>query len=243
MSHRGAFVIVITIAGACAVAHAGGEKDTPVDASEDEGSEPRLITADDRAAAPHDDGDTGEPERKDHWHQLGVALQIPVGMRVIKPYNTGEYCGARGENEMQNAEVCVGRTPQTFDFELSYGVKKNLEVLLELRLGLERDFGATMNDGDGPRLFHWSPGVKFYFSDSGTTKLFSTAQLAFDHTGYDDASGEARGFDVALRNVNGLQLDLHSSYGVYFFVGEELAFRRWLMLGVEAGIGIQGRYP
>jgi len=246
MLHRGAVVIVFALLGAGAVAHAGDDDDlgdddaveAPGDDDEDDGSEPKLIVVD----APSSGGDD-DVRFKDHWHQFGVSLQIPFGLRVIKPYDTGEYCGESGENEMQNAEVCVGRTPQSFDFAFAYGLKKNLEVLLELRLGIERDFGTRIGAGGGPRLFHWSPGVKFYFSDSGTAKLFSTAQLAFDHTGYDDSSGDARGLDVALRNVNGLQLDLHQSYGVYFFVGAELAFRRWLMLAVEAGIGIQGRYP
>ncbi len=182
------------------------------------------------------------PAAKDHYKQFGVALQIPIGARVIKPYEDSDYCGERGEDE-PNAPICVGRTPQSFDLELSYGIKRNLELMMELRLGIERDFGATASESSGPRLFHWAPGVKFYFSDSGTAKLFSTVQLAFDFTGYEDAAGDGRGVDFVLRNVNGLQLDLHPSYGLYVFVGEELAFRRWLRFGIEAGIGIQGRYP
>jgi hypothetical protein len=214
MSHRGALalLIVTSVAGVAGVAHA-------------------------------DDAD-GElaPAPKDHLHQIGVALQIPIGYRVIKPYEDNDYCGERGTDE-PNAPICVGRAPQSFDLELAYGIKRNLELMLELRIGIERDFPATFNDSDGPRLFHLAPGVKVYFSDSGTAKLFSTAQLAFDFTGYEDAAGDGRGVDFVLRNVNGLQLDLHPSYGLYLFIGEELAFKRWLMFGIEAGIGIQGRYP
>ena len=33
--------------------------------------------------------------------------------------------------------------PFSLDFELAYGIKSNLELLLELKLGLERDFGTT----------------------------------------------------------------------------------------------------
>jgi hypothetical protein len=198
---------------------------------DEEGSEPRLITP----TTP----DEPEPEAsKDHYKQVGVALQIPAGVRLVAPYD-GEYCGDRGGNENVNAEVCVGRAPQTLDFVLAYGVKPNFEVLLELRLGIERDFGMSPTS-EGPRLFHWSPGVKFYFSEARVSKLFSTAQLAFDHTGYDHSDV---GTEIAVRNVNGFELDLHPSYGLYFFVGEQIAFRRWFEVQVEAGIGIQGRYP
>jgi len=183
---------------------------------------------------------SGLEPAKDHYHQLGIGLQIPVGVRVIAPYDH-EYCGARGENENENAEVCVGRVPATLDFVLAYGILANFELMLELRLGLERDFGPSIAmSEDGPRLFHWSPGVKFYFSDAKTTKLFSTAQVAFDHTSYDNSDV---GTEIALRNVNGFELDLHPSYGLYLFIGEQIAFRRWFEVQVEGGIGIQGRYP
>jgi len=225
MSPRGASAVLSILLLAPAVARA--------QETDEEGSEPKLVTP----TAPSEP-DTEPEVMKDHRHQFGLALQIPVGIRVVAPYD-GEYCGQRGENESANAEVCVGRAPQTLDFVLAYGVKANLEVMLELRVGVERDFGMNPTS-DGPRLFHWSPGVKFYFSEARVSKLFSTAQLAFDHTGYDNSDV---GTEIVLRNVNGLQLDLHPSYGLYFVLGEEIAFRRWLEVGVEAGLGIQGRYP
>jgi hypothetical protein len=235
MSRPGAAALVPVLL--CLASPAGADEDPPdPEDGPGETEEPRLITEADRPPAP------GEPDAdtpKDHHKQFGVGLQIPIGFRAIAPYD-GEYCGARGENESENAEVCVGRNPASLDFELAYGIRPNLEILLEIRLGIERDFGETIAmDDDGPRLFHWSPGVKFYFSEARISKLFSTAQIAFDHTGY----GGQPGTDFFLRNVNGLQFDLHPSYGLYLFVAEELAFRRWFWVGIEAGIGIQGRYP
>jgi len=223
--------------GGFAPADDGDDGDAAGDVESEGASEPRLITA------PSADDPAGEV-RKDHVHQFGLGLQIPIGARAIKPWDETDYCGKRGTDGAANAPVCVSRNPQTFDFELAYGVKRNVEVLMELRVGLERDFAPTStSSASGPRLFHWAPGVKVYFSDAGVSKLFSTAQIAFDFTGYDDASGDGRGVDFVLRNVNGLQLDFHPSYGLYAFVGEELGFRRWLLFGIEAGIGIQGRYP
>ena len=239
MTRRGAaaFVLPIVVGWSVGARAQPDDELAPVD-DDEEAEEPRLIESGEGtaiAAPPPIEDDTP----KDHHKQIGVGLQIPLGFRLIAPYD-GEWCGQEGENENANAEVCLGRTPVTFDFEFAYGVKPNLEVLLEVRLGLERDFGATTGMTDnGPRLFHWSPGVKFYFSEAKTSKLFSTAQVVFDHTSYD----QVEGFEFALRNVNGLQFDLHPSYGLYVFVGEEMAFRRWFSLAVEAGLGIQGRYP
>jgi len=236
MSRRGAAALVPVLLLLGSPAWADGEEDSSGGPGETD--EPRLITPEDRPPEP-DRSDPDADAPKDHHKQIGVSLQIPVGFRAIAPYD-GEYCGDRGENENSNAEVCVGRNPASLDFEIAYGVKPNLELFLELRLGIERDFGETIaTTSDGPRLFHWSPGVKFYFSEAKISKLFSTAQIAFDHTGY----GGQPGTDFIIRNVNGLQFDLHPSYGLYLFVGEEVAFRRWFWVGIEAGIGIQGRYP
>jgi hypothetical protein len=189
------------------------------------------------AAARADDPSAPPAPRKDHYHQFAIGLQIPTGVRAIITYDK-EFCGDRGDNGSANAEACIDRIPFSLDFELAYGIKANLELLLELKLGLERDFGTT-STSSGPRMFQWAPGAKFYFAEGGKSKLFSTAQLAFDHTGYSQADKT----DFFLRNVNGLQLDLDPSYGLYFFVGEEVAFRRWFDISVEGGVGIQGRYP
>jgi hypothetical protein len=115
--------------------------------------------------------------------------------------------------------------------------------MLEMRFGLERYFGSTSSSGAGPRLRHYSPGVRFFFNDKGLMKFFATAQVALDSTGYEDETGESRGVDFALRNANGIFLDFHEAYGAYVFFGEELEFKRWLEAGLEIGFGIQGRYP
>ena len=185
----------------------------------------------------HADDGVVPPKPNDHLHQFALGLQVPIGVRAIITYNN-EWCGVRGDNGSANATACIGRTPFTLDFEPAFGVKANLELMMEVRVGLERDFGGTTGNYSGPRLFQWAPGVRFYFSEAGRSKLFSTAQLAFDFTGYDGKPA-----DFFLRNVNGFQLDLDPSYGLYFFVGEEAAFRRWFDFEVEGGIGIQGRYP
>jgi hypothetical protein len=202
-------------------------------------------------AARADDGDgAGEPvageadrRRGHHQGQLGLALAFSTGYRFIKTWDSERYCGERAGagDGGGNALYCFDRTPAALDVSLSYGVTRGLEVMLDLRLGVERDFGGTAVT-DGPRLRHYAPGVKFWLS-RGAVNYFATAQLAIDATGYTDAGGDDLGADLRLRNANGLQVDFHDAYGVFAYFGEQVAFKRWLEVGIEAGVGIQGRYP
>lgn len=206
------------------------------------------VTDDEAGPAPVDPLPEPAPivgaRRLGHKGQLGLAAQIVTGSRFIKTWDTADFCGDRStESPSGNATYCFSRVPTTLDLTASYGLSPRIELMFEMRLGLERDFGATQSSGDGPRLRHYAPGLRFYFNDRGMAKFFSTAQVALDATGYKDASGDDRGVDVAIRNANGIFLDFHDAYGAYAFFGEEVEFKRWLEVGIEAGVGIQGRYP
>ena len=72
--------------------------------------------------------------------------------------------------------------PLALDLEGSYGVSQRIELVLELRIGLERDFGTTPSES-GPRPFHVAPGARFYFSEAKRTKLFVQPELVFDFAG------------------------------------------------------------
>lgn len=205
-------------------------------AGEADGAEPRLIPS---VTGAQEVGST----RLGHRRQIGLAAQFVTGSRFIKTWDDADFCGERGESSTGNATYCTQRVPVSLDLTASYGLTARIELLFEMRVGLERDFGATSTSGNGPRLRHYAPGARFYFDDRGLLKFFSTAQVALDATGYQDAAGEDRGLDVALRNTNGLFLDFHDAYGAYAFFGEELEFKRWLEVGLEFGVGIQGRYP
>ena len=187
-------------------------------------------------------GPTEAPSPRDHRHQVGLALAFPIGMRIISTYD-GEYCGSTsGETSNGNSPVCGGRAPISLDLTASYGVWSRFETILEFRVGLEPDVGATPS-ADGPRVHHVAPGVRAFYSDALSSKVFSTAQVVFDFTSYRDASGASLGLDVGARNLNGLMFDLDERIGVMAFVGETVTFTRWIRLELEAGIGIQGRLP
>lgn len=178
-----------------------------------------------------------------HHKQFQVSARLAFGLRGIATYDD-DYCGDTDTSRPSGfAKVCTGRTPLALDFEFGYGLKRALDVFLELRLGIEQDFGPTPTSDEGPRPFHLSPGARFYFSESGRARLFTTAQLVLDFAGYENTAGESLGTDFGVRNMSGLWFDLGRSYSVYAFVGETATFARWLRFELEGGFGIQGRYP
>lgn len=194
--------------------------------------------------APASPGKPPGPADFSHKGQLQLSARFALGLRTIVTYDNAAYCGDTDpQGEFGFASVCTGRAPLGLDLELGYGVGRRVDLLLELRLGLERDFGATPAGSGGPRMLHLSPGVRVFFSESSRAKLFATAQLVVDFAGYQEAGGAGRGNDFGVRSLSGLWVDLAREYGFYVFVGETASFARWMRFELEGGIGISGRYP
>jgi len=189
-----------------------------------------------------------EPSRQvapdlSHKGQIEASLRLPIGLRAIATYEKGTYCGKTDSTTASGyGPVCTGRAPFSFDFELGYGIHRRIDLLLEARIGIEQDFGTTPTAVEGPRVFHVSPGARFFFSEGGTSKLFTTGQLVIDASGYQTEGGTSRGTDFGVRNLSGLWFDLDRAYGFYAFIGETATFARWMRFELEAGIGVQGRY-
>ncbi|HLL20494.1 MAG TPA: hypothetical protein VK427_00100 [Kofleriaceae bacterium] len=179
-----------------------------------------------------------------HRGQVQLSTRFAVGMRGIATYDETTFCGDTDSTTATGfAPVCTGRVPIAVDVELGYGITRAIDLLLELRIGIEQDFGARPGSDEGPRPLHVSPGARFFFSDAGTSKLFTTAQLVIDVAAYEDNAGKALGTDVGVRNMSGLWVDLDRAYGFYIYIAETATFTRWLRFELEAGIGLQGRYP
>lgn len=172
----------------------------------------------------------------DHKGQVGLHLQGVMGYRSIVTYDE-EFCGDLKDSG-GNRSTCYGRSPFGFDVGLGYGVLSMLEVFLEMRLGVERDIGVSPSM-DGPRMVALAPGIKAYLGRIGEMAFFSTLQLPIDFTSFDQVDKN----DFGIRNVNGLQLDLHRTFGLYVMFGEEVSWRRWLRFEIEAGLGLQARFP
>ena len=177
-----------------------------------------------------------------HRHQFGISARLGVGVRGIATYNS-DYCGTSDSTAKNgNAPVCAGRAPLSFDLEASYGVGSNVELLLDLQIGIERDFGEAPGDA-GPRQLNFAPGVRIFFSDSGHTRLFVQPEAVFDFADYTNTAGMSRGDDFGLRVLEGLWIDLHRTYGVYFYVAQTAEVARWLEGESDLGVGFQARYP
>ncbi len=184
-----------------------------------------------------------EPAQTSHQGQFQLSARLSLGLRGIATYDDTAYCGDTDPTASSGfAPVCTGRSPLAIDFEIGYGLGRKIDTFLEIRIGLEQDFGPLPSSDDGPRPFHLSPGARFFFSEGGRAKLFTTAQVVFDFAGYQDIDGKELGMDFGIRNLSGLWFDLDRAYGVYFFIGETATFSRWLRFELEAGVGIQGRY-
>jgi len=182
------------------------------------------------------DDDT-EPPVTFHKGQFGVSARLGLGVRGIATYKNTVYCGKTdSQAEFGFASVCTGFAPLSLDLEASYGVAQSIELVLEMRVGLQEDFGTAPGQ-DGPRPFHLAPGARFFFSEAKHTKLFVQPEIVFDLAGYD------RGKDFGFRGIEGFWIDLHRSYGFYFWIAETFEVRRWLSFAFEGGIGFQGRYP
>src|ERR1044071_1425416 len=109
---------------------------------------------------------------KFHKGQFGGSLRFGLGARGILTYENTTYCGKLDPQAAHGfASVCTGRTPLALDLEAGYGVTGTIELTLELRIGLESDFGADQNS-EGPRAFHVAPGARFFFSEADRRKLF-----------------------------------------------------------------------
>lgn len=220
-------VVLVLVAGTASA------EEAPIEPA---GAEPKLLPA--RApSAPE------APVSFSHKGQFQVSARLALGLRAIVPYEKADYCGTTDSSTTTgNAPVCTGRAPFSFDLELGYGVAQRIDAILEVRLGLETDFAASPVAMDGPRIFHLAPGARFFFSDAKTSKLFTTAQLVLDFSGYETTGGASRGTDVGVRNMNGLWFDLERAYGFYGYVGETLTFSRWLRFELELGFGFSARF-
>jgi hypothetical protein len=175
----------------------------------------------------------------DHKGQFDINLHAGFGYRAIFTYDE-EFCGdLKDDGSGENQSNCLGRSPFALDIALGYGLLDKLELFLQTRIGLESDFGPSAIDDDGPRVFALSPGIRGYIAEFGDSRFAATVQLWVDLTDY----AQFDEVDLGVRNTNAFQLDLHKTFGMYFFFGEIVSWRRWLRFEVEAGLGVQARFP
>jgi hypothetical protein len=144
--------------------------------------------------------------------RAGAARDRPVQRRVLRQIDSNPRRQPR----------CAPGAHRSRSISTRLQRARKIDVFLELRIGLESDFGSTATAMDAARVFHLSPGGRFFFGDSGTLKLFTTAQLVIDASGYKDVTGTGLGTDFGLRNMG------RATSRVGTAVGETATFARWL---------------
>lgn len=168
--------------------------------------------------------------RLDHRHQTGLALLPGVGFRIIVPYESNKQCDADDPRK----QVCTTGSPPFVDLQLSFGASRRIDLLVDVRFTLAEDRVAR----DHPLVI--APGLRIWLDPDEQLKFFTTFQAVYDHTDY---KGQVKSSDFGIRNANGLMYDVIRNVGFYFQFGETLGFIRWFRLELDAGLGVQVRFP
>ena len=167
-----------------------------------------------------------------HNLQFGIAVLFGDGYRLVFPYSRQPTdCG---DAHNMGARVCTNRAPSFIDLQPSFGISQSWDFLVDLRLGIEKDFNTF-------RQLFLMPGFRYWLDTQSHVKFFTTIQLAYDASKQN--TGARSSYDLGVRNSNGLMIEIMRNFGVYGQFGETLGFVRWLSFAVDAGIGVQARVP
>jgi hypothetical protein len=180
-----------------------------------------------RAAAP--------VQTLDHRYQTGLSLLPGVGYRVIVPYADRKECG--DSSREPGKRVCTSAVPFFIDLQASFGVSRRIDLLVDLRFGVGDDpatYALKSNQ------FAVAPGFRVWLDQDVPLKFYTTLQVLWDSTNY---GGHLPTHDFGLRNSNGLMYDVIRNVGFYFQFGETFGLRRWFRIELDAGLGVQVRFP
>lgn len=169
-----------------------------------------------------------------HRFQGGIGFVVGSGYFFEAAYG-GSYCYMEDEPE---PSVCHGRTPVFFDFQLSFGVTDGLEILLEYRLGLlEESFGGdegVLPTTSRPMAFGF--GIRYFIGATNRIKAFLGALLDIDFT-------QGLKVDVFVRPLFGLQIEIVRWVAFFLQGSVNLSFVRSFGIALDAGGGLQFRFP
>jgi hypothetical protein len=167
-----------------------------------------------------------------HFGQGGISIMPGTGYRVLVPYREGIHCGDASGNI--NRRVCTHILPFFLDLQLSYGLHPRLDFIVDLRFAVQKDPVPG-----GGHQFALAPGVRYWLDQGVALKFYATGQAIFDYTDYIEVSKS----DFALRNADGVMYDAIRNVGFFFQVGWTMGFSRWYRLELDAGLGVQVRFP
>jgi hypothetical protein len=193
----------------------------------------KAQAAEESPATPEKPSTWAPPAEINHFGQGGISIMPGTGYRVIVPYQDNIWCGDSSGNQ-GNRRVCTHLLPFFLDLKLSYGVHPRLDLIVDLRFGIQED-PAT----HGSHQFAVAPGVRYWLDQGVALKFYATGQAIYDHTDYIEVSKS----DFALRNADGIMYDAIRNVGFFFQVGWTMGFTRWFRLELDTGLGVQVRFP
>lgn len=178
--------------------------------------------------------DETEPP-SDHKGQLGVSFDLGSGYRVLFPYqgsNTPECAPGK-------TTACTGGLPLFLDLDVTYGVSRKFDLLLDTRYGLGAEFVGTHAESVGF-------GFRYYPDPTGVAKMVAGVEVVADFTNWQagvNANATIASVDLAAHPFGGLQLDFTRNVGAYVLGGVTAGFVRWLRFELDGFAGLQARFP
>jgi hypothetical protein len=211
-------------------------------ANENEASPRQKRRARPAAAIPAETGEThitfGGPAQMDHRLQTGLSIMPGTGYRLIVPYKENQYCG--DSSGQTGKRVCAHSVPVFLDFQLSFGVSSRVDLVADIRFGLQGDPALP---GPNSHQFALAPGLRFWLDQEVALKFFTTLQFVYDYTDFTAAQSGINSSDVGVRNANGLMYDPIRNVGFFVQFGETIGFMRWFRIDLDVGLGAQIRFP
>jgi hypothetical protein len=177
----------------------------------------------------------GGPAEANHYLQTGLSVMPGTGYRLIVPYKDGQFCGDSSGRD--NKRVCAHSVPFFLDFQLSFGVAKRADLIVDLRFGLQSDPAVK-----GGHQFALAPGLRFWLDQDVAVKFYTTLQFVYDYTDF-TSSPDVSSSDYGVRNANGLMYDPIRNLGFYVQFGETIGLARWFRIDLDVGLGAQIRFP
>ncbi len=194
------------------------------------------------AAAPAEAGEMhatfGGPAEMNHRLQTGLSVMPGTGYRLIVPYKEGQKCG--DSSGVDNKRVCAHSVPAFLDFQLSFGAGSRVDLIADIRFGLQSDPAIS---GAGSHQFALAPGLRFWLDQEVALKFYTTLQFVYDYTDFSASGTGISSSDVGVRNANGLMYDPIRNVGFFVQFGETIGFMRWFRIDLDVGLGAQIRFP
>ena len=159
-----------------------------------------------------------------------------TGYRLIVRYKETQSCA--DASGIADKPICSRRLPTFLDFQLSFGALSRMDVIVDLRFGLEADPAAVK----GSHQFAVAPGFRFWLDQEIGFKFYTTLQFVYDYTNFANSPG-IRSSDVGMRNANGLMYDPIRNVGFFVQFGETIGLMRWFRIDLDIGLGAQIRFP